>query len=388
MTLDAASLPNVQIVHLPGVIDLGWGHPDPALLPVEGLRRAATEALDRHGAAALAYGSERGPGPLLRWLLGYLGATDRRAPAAEEIIVTGGISHALDQVCTLLTQPGDAVLVEEPTYHLAVRILREYPLDLIPIVSDEGGLRPEAVTGVLAAARRAGKAVRFLYTVPTFNNPTGISLSTARRRALIDLAVVEGLTIVEDDAYRELAYDGPAPPSLWSLAPRGPVIRLGSFSKVVAPGLRLGFLTADAAIIERFRGGGLLDSGGGINHFSANTAAAFCEAGRFQEQGERLRSAYRARRDALATALNEYLPDGCRWVLPGGGFFIWLRLPDGIDAGELLPRAIAGGVGFAPGMRFHLAGGGANCARLAFGLYPEGELTEAARRLGDVLRAG
>ena len=388
MTLDAASLPNVQIVHLPGVIDLGWGHPDPALLPVEGLRLAATDALDRHGAAALAYGSERGPGPLLRWLIGYLGAVERRAPAADEIIITGGISHALDQVCTLLTRPGDAVLVEEPTYHLAVRILREHPLDLIPVASDAGGLRPEAVAAALAAARRAGKTVRFLYTVPTFNNPTGISLDDERRRALIDLAAAEGLTIVEDDAYRELAYDGPAPPSLWSLAPLGTTIRLGSFSKAVAPGLRLGFLTADAATIERFRGGGLLDSGGGINHFSANTAAAFCEAGQFETHGARLRAAYRSRRDALAAALTEYLPAGCRWAVPGGGFFIWLRLPDGVEAGELLPRAIAGGVGFAPGTRFHLTGGGATFARLAFGLYPEGELAEAARRLGAVLRAG
>lgn len=388
MSLDATSLPNVQIVHLPGVIDLGWGHPDPALLPVEGLRLAAMEALDRHGAAALAYGSERGPGPLLRWLIGHLGATDGRAPAAGEIIATGGISHALDQICTLLTRPGDLVLVEEPTYHLAVRILREYPLELVPVGSDEGGLRPEAVAEAIESARRVGKSPRFLYTVPTFNNPTGISLSGERRRALIDLAVAERLLIIEDDAYRELAYDGPAPPSLWSLAPIGTVVRLGSFSKVVAPGLRLGFMTADTATIERFRGGGLLDSGGGINHFSANTAAAFCEAGRFAEQGVRLRAAYRARRDTLAAALTEWLPEGCQWTLPGGGFFIWLRLPDGIDVGALLPRAIGSGVGFAPGTRFHLAGGGANYARLAFGLYPEAELIEAARRLAGVLRAG
>lgn len=386
--LDAARLPNVQIVHLPGVIDLGWGHPDPALLPVEGLRLAATEALDRHGAAALAYGSERGPGPLLRWLIGYLGAHDGRAPAADEIIVTGGISHALDQVCTLLTKPGDAVLVEQPTYHLAVRILREHPLELIPIASDAGGLQPAAVAEAIGILRRGGRVPRFLYTVPTFNNPTGISLDPERRRALVDLAAAEDLTIVEDDAYRELSYDGPAPPSLWSLAPRGTVVRLGSFAKAVAPGLRLGFLTADAATIERFRGSGLLDSGGGINHFSANTVAAFCEAGRFEEQGVRLRAAYRARRDALSAALTASLPEGCRWEIPAGGFFIWLRLPAGYDANELLPRAIAGGIGFAPGPRFHLGGGGANFARLAFGLYPEEQLTEAARRLGIVLHAG
>lgn len=386
MTIDAASLPNVQIVHRPGVIDLGWGHPDPALLPVTGLRLAATEALDRYGAEALAYGSERGPGPLLRWLIGYLWSREGRAPEADEIIVTGGISQALDQICTLLTQPGDVVLVEQPTYHLAVRILREHPLELIPVASDDGGLRPEAVAEAITAVRRGGRTPRFLYTVPTFNNPTGVSLAAERRRPLVNLAVVEELLIVEDDAYRELFYDGPAPPSLWSIAPRGTVARLGSFSKIVAPGLRLGFLTAAAAIIERIRGGGLLDSGGGINHFSANTVAAFCDGGRFEAQGALLRATYRARRDALASALTEYLPEECRWARPAGGFFIWLQLPAGRDAAALLSRAIAGGIGYAPGSRFYVGEGGTQTARLAFGLYPQEQLVEAARRLGAVLR--
>ncbi len=386
--LDAAALPTVQIVHQPGVLDLGWGHPDPALLPVEGLRDAAGAALDRYGAAALAYGNQQGPGPLLRWLIGYIGAREERAPAADEIIITGGISQALDQVCTLLTRPGDTVLVEQPTYHLAVRILREHPLDLVAVPSDAGGLCPEAVADTIAALRREGRTPRFLYTVSTFNNPTGVSLSAARRRALLDVATAAGLTIVEDDAYRELAYDGPAPPSLWSLAPVGTVIRLGSFAKAVAPGLRLGYLNADAATVERIRGGGLLDSGGGINHFTANTVAAFCKDGGFAVQGDRLRAAYRARRDALAAALTDYLPPDCAWTLPAGGFFIWVRLPGGRDAAALLPRAVAAGVGYAPGPRFHLDSGGAHCIRLAFGLYPEAELTEAARRLGTVLRAG
>lgn len=387
MTIDAASLPNVQIIHRPGVIDLGWGHPDPALLPVDGLRLAATEALDRYGAEALAYGSERGPGPLLRWLIGYLWSREGRAPAADEIIVTGGISHALDQICTLLTQPDDIVLVEQPTYHLAVRILREHPLQLIPVASDDDGLQPEAVAETIAMVRRDGRTPRFLYTVPTFNNPTGTSLAAERRRALVDLAVAEGLLLVEDDAYRELFYDGPAPPSLWSLAPRGTVVRLGSFSKVVAPGLRLGFLTADATIIERFRGGGLLDSGGGINHFSANTAVAFCEAGRFEVQGALLRATYRARRDVLAAALTAYLPEDVRWTRPAGGFFFWLDLPARFGTNDLLARAVAGGVGYAPGSRFYVGEGGAQSARLAFGLYAEEQLVEAARRLGVVLSA-
>src|SRR5207248_176376 len=208
-----------------------------------------------------------------------------------------------------------------------------------------------------------------------------------RRRALVELAAAEGLLVVEDDAYRELAYDGPAPPSLWSLAPAGTVIRLGSFSKAVAPGLRLGWLTADAATVARFAHGGLLDSGGGINQFTACAVAAFCQAGRFEPQVARLRAAYRTRRDALVGALRVYLPPACRWRAPAGGFFAWVHLPDGLDAGALLPRAVDAGVAYLPGALCHLDGGGAETLRLAFGLYPPEELAEAGRRLGAVVQA-
>ncbi|MGN6758326.1 MAG: PLP-dependent aminotransferase family protein [Thermomicrobiales bacterium] len=381
-----ADLPIAQLNLPPGIIDLAWGHPDPALLPVAGIQRATAEALDRFGAAALAYGREGGPGPLVAWLTERIARTEGRAPEPGELMITGGISHMLDQLCTLFTRPGDVILVEQPTYHLAVRIFREHPLELIPVPIDQDGLQVEAVAEVLAALRRAGRSPRFLYTVPTFHNPTGVSLRLARRRALVELAASEELLIVEDDAYRELAYDGPAPPSLWSLAPSGTVARLGSFSKAVTPGLRLGWLTAPAPMVARITGGGLLDSGGGINHYSANVMAAYCLGGQFAEQGDRLRAAYRGQRDALAAGLREHLPPGCVWTVPGGGFLIWVRLPAGQDAGALVTRAQAAGTGYGPGARFHLDGSGANALRLSFSYYQPDELDEGARRLGEVFR--
>ena len=387
MAVDADLMRIVQRTDRPGVIDLGWGHPDRALLPAEELREAVGAALARFGGDALTYGYTRGPGPLREWLAAYIARTEGRAPAPDEILITGGISQALDQVCTLLARPGDVALVESPTYHLAVRILREHPLDLVPVPADGDGLRIDALAATIAGLRRAGLPPRLLYTVPTYHNPTGASLSLERRRALVELAAAEGLLVIEDDAYRELAYDGPAPPSLWSLAPPGTVARLGSFSKSVAPALRVGWLTADAATVARFADGGLLDSGGGVSHFAACVATAFCEAGRFEPQVARLRAAYRARRDALARALAEHLPPGCRWRAAAGGFFVWLRLPPGLDAEALLPHAVAAGVAYLPGARCHLDGGGADTLRLAFGLYPEDELAEAARRLGAVIRA-
>lgn len=377
----------VQLVLNPEVLDLGWGHPAPDLLPVAGLQRATAAALTRHGPESLAYGNPAGPGPLIDWLIARTERLEGRAPAPGEVMITGGVSLAIDQLCTLLTAPGDVALVESPTYHLAVRILRDHPLELVPMPIDLEGLRVDLLPAMLAQLRREGRRPRLLYTVPTFHNPTGISLSMARRRALVELAAAEGLLVIEDDAYRELTYDGPAPPSLWSLAPVGTVVRLNSFAKVVAPGLRLGWLTADANVVARMTTGGLLDSGGGINHFAAVTMLSFCEGGDYEEQGARLRAAYRARRDALADGLAEYLPPGCAWDVPAGGLFIWVRLPAGIDAEELLPRATAAGVSFLPGARFHLDGNGRNTLRLAYGLYPPADLAMAARRLGTVLRA-
>ncbi|MDQ2995695.1 MAG: PLP-dependent aminotransferase family protein [Chloroflexota bacterium] len=379
-------LPTIQLIRRPGIIELGWGHPNAALLPVDGMRQAAADALDRWGADALNYGADQGAGPLLAWLTDRIARTESRAPAIDEIMITGGVSHALDQICTLCTQPGDIALVESPTYHLAIRILRDHPLELIAVPADEHGLQVDALAATLAELRRAGRRARLLYCVPTFHNPTGASLQAERRAALVELAAAEQLLIVEDDVYRELSYDGPALPSLWSLAAPDTVVRLGSFAKSLAPGVRLGWLTAGPTIAGRLIGSGLLDSGGGVNHFTSLIVAAFCASGQYDQQITQLRAAYRIRRDALLAGLGAHLPPGCTWTTPGGGFFVWVRLPEGMDAAALLPRAEAAGVAYLPGARFHTGGGGANTLRLAFSLYDPDELVEAARRLGGVIR--
>lgn len=378
-------LPTTQLFLRPGIVDLGWGHPDPALLPVEAMRRAAAAALDRAGPDALGYGAERGPGPLIAVLRERIARTEGRAPEPGALLITGGASQALDQLCTLVARPGDAVLVESPTYHLAVRIMREHPVELVPIPRERDELRLDAVEAAVERLRRESRRAAFLYTVPTFHNPTGGSLRPEGRRALVDLATAEGLLIVEDDVYRELSYEGPAPPSLWSMAPTGTVARLGSFAKSLAPGLRLGWMTASEALVSRFAGGGLLDSGGGINHFTAMVVAELCGAGDYDRQIARLCEAYGARRDALREALEMELPPGATVAAPGGGFFVWVQLGGGADAEALLPRAEQAGVAYIPGARFHLDGDGRDTLRLSFSLCPPDELREAARRLGKAL---
>ena len=377
--------PILQIVERPGIIELGWGHPDPALLPVAALRRAGAAALDQFGSDAIQYGHPAGPGPLLEWLLERIGWQEGRAPALDEIMTTGGISWGLDQLLTSLFVPGEAVLVETPTYHLAVRILRDHQLNLIPVPADEGGLSLKALEHTLASLTSAGQQARALYLVPTFNNPTGRSLALDRRQALVDRAASEGLLIIEDDVYRELAYDGAAPASLWSLAKPGVVARLGSFSKSLGPGLRLGWLTAGPELVQRIVDNGLLDSGGGVNHYTALVVAALCAAGDYDANLISLRQSYRERRDALVTSLRQHLP--ASWVVraPAGGFFVWVEPPAGVDSRALLPLALEAGVAFLPGSRFHLDGSHAGL-RLAFCLYSPQTLATAAQRLGVAIR--
>lgn len=380
-------LPNRQVFLRPGILELKWGQPDFDLLPVAQIGQAAMRAMETYGADALSYGSPQGAGVLVRWLAERIGRLEARAPQLNELMLTGGNSITLDQICTLSTRPGDIVLVESPAYHLALSILRDHPLDLVAAPTDDQGLRIDALAEIVARIRREGRTPRLLYTIPTFNNPTGISLPIERRRALVDLAANEGLLIVEDDVYRELSYDGPAQPSLWEIAPPGVVARLGSFAKSLAPGLRLGWLTADAALVQRFVDGGVLDSGGSLNHFTSLVVAQFCLSGEYDALVERFRQAYRTRRDALLSGLAQHMPDGASWTHPAGGYFVWLRLPHGIDSEALLPRAEAMGVSFVPGAHFYLDDGGHNALRLAFSLYPPYDLADASYRLGSAVKA-
>jgi 2-aminoadipate transaminase len=379
------SLPDIQLLLRPGIAEFGWGHPDMDLMPAADLAHAAEIALQRRGRQALSYGAEQGPGRLIEALHGWLTRQEGGAPPAEQLFITGGVSQGLDLICTLFTRPGDIVLVESPVYHLALRIFRDHGLELAPVAADEDGLRTDVLAEKLDALRLRGRHPRFLYTVPTYGNPTGMTMPLERRHALVALAKQAELLVLEDDVYHALWFDAQSPPSLYTLAPAGPIVRLGSFSKVLAPGLRLGWLSASPDVVQRCVRSGLLDSGGGVSHFAAHVVAEFIELGLLDQHVERLRGAYGRRRDGLLDALTRFLPPACSWRAPGGGFFVWLRLPDYCDSGELLPRAEAAGVSYVPGGRFYAGGGGGRYARMAFSLVSLQELEQGVRRLASVL---
>lgn len=366
-----------------GVIDLAWGHPDPTLLPVQELGLAAQRAMDRYGSDILEYGTTAGSPPLIEFICARLAETDARAPDPGQVVITSGASQGLDLVATLMLSPGDTVLLDVPTYHLAIRIFADHPVRLQPVLSDADGLVLDDLQRVVARLRGDGERPRLLYTIPTFHNPTGRNVSVQRRRELVAFAGQEGLLVAEDDTYRELSYDGPPPPSLWAIDQAGVVVRIGSFAKSVAPGLRLGYVTATPEIATRMAEGGLLDSGGGMNHFAATVLAEYAASGDYVRGVERFRNAYRAQRDHLLRGLAAHLPDGASWSSPGGGFFVWVELPSGIGADELRPVALARGVAFLPAHRFFLGDQGAPGAiRVAFSMYPPATLEEATARLG------
>jgi DNA-binding transcriptional MocR family regulator len=377
--------PSTQMVLREGYSEFNFGQPDPDLLPVEAVGRAPASALAAFGAEALAYGAPEGAWPLLGWIRDRVEEREGIALSLDECIGTGGNSDAIDQICTLFTKPGEIAFVESPTYHLGLRILRDHGLDLRPVPTDAEGLRVDVLATALQQLAASGQRARLLYTIPTFHNPTGVNLAAARRRALVDLAAEYDLLIVEDDVYRELTYEGAAPPSLFSLARRGTVMRLGSFAKTLAPGLRLGWINCSTTQAKRFADGGLRDSGGAPNFSMAMMVAALCQAGDFDRHGERLRAAYRERRDALAAALRDTLPPEASFEVPGGGYFIWVSLPDRIDTEALLSRADAYRVAFIPGARLSADGANRNALRLSFALMKPPQLTEGARRLGELI---
>ncbi len=390
--LDPGTRDLIQYRHGRGILDLGWGHPDPDLLPVAAWSRAWAGAARRWGSRLLTYGYGRGPLPFREWLGERLGAVDGVPVHPDDVVVTAGASHALDLLATAHTRPGDRVLVQSPTYHLALRILVDHGLTPVPMVPDDSGwgidvaATRERIGGTRDLADRKGR-ISMIYVVGTYANPTGHSLGRRHGADLTRLAAELGAVLVEDDTYRELSLEGEAPNSIYSAEGNGSVARIGSLSKVLAPALRIGWITAPPEFLDPIAEGGLLDSGGGVSHSHSLVVAEFAAAGAFDPHVEVVRNAYRKRRDALVAGLRSHCPD-LRFEVPEGGWFIWAEVSRECDTSRLVERAEGSGVALLPGSTFAPAGGERGLERrirLAFSMLSPGELSEAAARLGRAL---
>ncbi|MXZ90751.1 MAG: PLP-dependent aminotransferase family protein [Chloroflexi bacterium] len=380
-------LPSLLISIPHGVIDLGWGHPSPRLHPAEILATATQSALAQQSVVPLQYGAVQGFGPLLESLAAYLSGQEAYAGQVSpaSLFLTAGASQAIDLATTLFARPGDTVLVEEPTYYLIEQIFVDHGLNVVGVPTDADGLDTDALADLLAAGDVPRP--RLLYTIPTYQNPNGSVLTLPRRRRLIELARQYGFIVLADEVYQLLHYGPPPPPPLAMLddSPNGCVISLGSFSKILSPGLRLGWVHAVPDVIRRFVDSGVAASGGGLNHFAATLAHAALELDLLPENVAQLRRVYGQRHDDLARILRSELDDAVDFTPPGGGYFYWLTLRHGINTDTLLPLAREAGVSYRPGTAFSSAGSFTDSLRVSFSLYETDQLAEGIRRLASVI---
>jgi DNA-binding transcriptional MocR family regulator len=362
-----------------GMIDLGLGDPQLTNLPLELIREAAAHRLAGAERTFLQYGTEQGGGRFRQALAQFLTNGTGSPVDPQRLFVTCGASFGLDLVCSLFTRPGDTIFVEEPSYFLALRIFADHGLRLVSVPTDDDGLVIEVLEEMLDRERP-----KFLYVIPAFQNPSGRSLSLERRERLAELSRSGGLLVVADEVYHFLGYGAPPPPALGTFAESANVLSLGSFSKILAPGLRLGWLQADAEKIRRFAGCGLLDSGGGLNPFTSAIVCTLVESGGLEQNIARLNGIYRQRARAMGAALTQHLP-GAEFAAPQGGYFYWVRLP-GADTTALQEKAKAFQVNFRPGARFSSRGGLQEYMRFSYVHYEPAEIEQGLVRLQGCLQ--
>lgn len=367
-------------VNIPtGMIDLGIGQPTPSLLPVEAVRAAADHRLNEINREYLAYGADQGDGFFRNALAKFLSNRYRIPVQRDELFVTASASQALDLICTRFTKPGDTIFVEEPSYFLALLIFRDHGLNVIGVPADANGLRVDALTALLAQHKPI-----FFYTIPTFQNPSGATLTTERREQLVALAGQHDFFIVADEVYHLLDF-GNAPPSpMAKYIDSGRVLSLGSFSKIAAPGLRLGWVQTSRTMLDTLITSGIIESGGGLNPFTSGIARSLLELGLLDSGLDYLRRVYSERSTALCEALHEQLPS-MKFVEPKGGFFVWLQLPDGKTTNEIAERSAQLRVNYQPGTRFGRDPELAHYLRLSFAYYERADLREGVRRLALAL---
>lgn len=368
-----------------GHVNFGVGQPSADLLPVELMRTAADEFLRSAHPTTLNYGLREGDHGFRESLAAFLSKHYAVNTQPSSLFVTAGNSQALDFICTQFTRAGDTVFVEEPSYFLAFQIFRDHGLNVVGIPMDEDGMDMDQLEHALTKHKPA-----LLYTIPSYQNPGGQSLSSARRKRLAELSEQHGFIVAADEVYQLLWYYDAPPEALGSLAEQqddtGSVISMGSFSKILAPALRLGWIQSSPGLIRKMLASGALNSGGCFNHFTAQIVHQAIDLGLQDEHLKTLRGVYKSRLETMHYALQSNLGDVARWRKPAGGYFFWLTLDADVDTGELRKKAGDFATGFQPGHVFSSSGQFQNCLRLSFAHYDEREIAHGIQRLSDLLK--
>jgi 2-aminoadipate transaminase len=360
-----------------------FGFPDPASLPADEVAAATSRALAMRGRTALQYGDNAGYSGLIDTLLAKLARDQGIQASRENILITAGGSQAIGLLLDALVDWGDTIVSEMPTWLGAVQAFRNVGANVVPIPVDAEGTDLRALERELQRLRHDGITPKFIYAISNFQNPTGVTMSLQRRHDLLALARSAHTLLVEDDAYFDLRYEGEKLPAIYSLDTTGTVVYMGTLSKTMGPGMRLGWLVGPAELIRRLSA---LKVDGGTNVFGAHVAAEWLPE-RLLPHVERLRSVYQRRRDLMLDALAQYMPPGTHWTRPEGGFFIWVTFPEGIDTKRMLPQVRELGVDYLPGPECFSQDAGANQLRLSFSFAEDDLIEQGIRVIGEVASA-
>ena len=366
----------------PEVVSLAGGMPYVQALSMDQMADIAAKVIRDRGAQALQYGSGQGDVQLREQILEITAEVGVHAHP-DDIIVTTGSQMALDLVTRTFCDPGDVVLVESPSYVGALGVFRAYECDVIHVAMDDEGLIPSALQETINSVRASGKRIKLIYTIPSFHNPAGVTQSPERRQEILRIGQESGIAILEDDPYGLLGFEGDPPRALRADDDQG-VIYLGSFSKTIASGLRVGWAVAPHGVREKL----VLAAEAATlcpSNYAQLTVSEYLATQPWREQIKSFQEVYRERRDALLESLQAMMPAGTRWTIPAGGFYSWVTLPDGLDATAMLPRAIAELVAYVPGTGFYVDGQGSSNLRLSY-CYPDPDrIREGVRRLASVV---
>lgn len=363
----------LQVTRSNHLIDLTTGHPDPDLLPVDLFRSLSLESQN------LAYGQQAGSDQFRQTLSKWL-TEDYGLPVnADELLVTNGASNALDMICSLLSQPGATVLVEDPCYFIALKLFKARGFNVVALPMDDEGIELQALEQAIEQYNPA-----FIYTIPCFHNPTGITQSHHRRQALVKLVAEKQCVLVADEVYQSLYFDQKPPAPLASYDRNAPVLSIGSFSKILAPGMRLGWIQGSGELLHRLTNSALLFSGGGLAPVTSALVGSLIVRGEFQSNLAHLRQTYAARSEVLYDGLVSTFGDQIQLKKPDGGYFLWVSFVDGRDVASKRDQARALGVNYLPGNLCSASGQFRSSMRLCFAWYPQPQLITACDRLGLV----
>ena len=362
-----------------GTINLGIGQPSADLLPVDLLREASESFFSEAQPFELNYGVLPGDERFLESLAGYLSEGYDATVGPESLFVTAGNSQALDLVSTVFSKSGDTVFVEEPSYFLAFQIFRDHGLNVVGVPIDDHGMQIDALEALLSEHNPA-----FVYIIPSYHNPGGHCMSTERRVRLIELSQQHGFLIVADEVYQLLYYYDEPPPAFGTMIESDTILSLGSFSKILAPGMRLGWIQTRPALRKRLVGNGFVNSGGSISHYSSHIVRHAIDLGLQRAHVRELKRTYRRRVEAMQDSLQSQFGDLATWQRPDGGYFFWLRFDDDVDTGSFRDRARELQTGFQPGSVSSSDGRLSNFLRLSFAHYDENDICEGLARMRPV----